>query len=345
MAPVNVKINRLGGVVCIAVGLCLFLYLFDVPEWFKEEQRISMKELLSVSIELAKRGGDKVWEIRAENTLAGKSKGKTKEGADEMLTRGDLESHKTIVHGLAKAFPGLKVISEEHESQPVDFKRVPEVNKKIPEVEPLSDQSIIAKDVTMWIDPLDATQEYTDDLTQYVTTMVCVAVKGQPTIGVIHKPFLNSGKGETYWGWVGHGQSSSLKKSEESKRDENSPHKIIVSRSHQGQVEKVSRELLGEKAEITAAGGAGYKTLEVITGNSDAYVHITLIKKWDICAGNAIISSLDGKMTTLKGEPIDYSFDSNPKNEDGLLTTLYNHDFYLKRLAPAAHEHKKSSYD
>jgi inositol monophosphatase 3 len=78
---------------------------------------------------------------------------------------------------------------------------------------------------------------------------------------------------------------------------------------------------------------SGYKTLEVIKGNQDAYVHTTLIKKWDICAGNAILSSLDGKMTTLDGKHIDYRSGDQPKNEGGLLATTYNHDTYLEKLS------------
>lgn len=45
-----------------------------------------------------------------------------------------------------------------------------------------------------------------EKLNEYVTTMVCVAVKGEPVIGIIHKPFLK----ETYWAWVDNGKSSNL---------------------------------------------------------------------------------------------------------------------------------------
>ena len=48
--------------------------------------------------------------------------------------------------------------------------------------------------------------KYIEHLLQYVTTMVCVAVQGKPTIGVIHEPFT----GVTYWGWSNNGVSQHL---------------------------------------------------------------------------------------------------------------------------------------
>ncbi|XP_064606404.1 inositol monophosphatase 3-like [Liolophura sinensis] len=330
MAAVNVRMNPFGVIGAIFVMICLWWYLFGLPLSSREEQRVSMKELLTVSIELAKRGGDSVYAIRTGGSLGQKVKGKTAEGAKEMLTQGDMESHRAIMYGMLKAFPGLRVISEEHETAPISLERVKDVTRKLAEVERLiqSDQQIPVSDIAVWIDPLDATQEYTENLTQYVTTMVCVAIKGEPTIGVIHRPFEK----ETVWAWAGYGHSENLKKSKEKKIDENDQTKIIVSRSHKGEVEEVAKKAFGEKTIVVPAGGAGYKTLALVKGEVDAYVHVTLIKKWDICAGNAILSALDSRMTDLKGNTIDYSASGNAKNEHGLLATLYNHDTYVRKL-------------
>lgn len=58
-------------------------------------------------------------------------------------------------------------------------------------------------------------------------------------------------------------------------------------------------------------------------------MHSTTIKKWDICAGNAIIDAAGGKMTTKSNKKIDYSDIINVKNEDGLIATLENHELFI----------------
>lgn len=112
MAPSNIKINPIGGAVCIVAALMLFLYVFGVPNVFSmNAERVSMKELLSASIVLARRGGDRVREIRRGDTLNARVKGETREGAQEFVSQGDMASHDEIFYGLAKTFPNMYVSS------------------------------------------------------------------------------------------------------------------------------------------------------------------------------------------------------------------------------------------
>lgn len=57
----------------------------------------------------------------------------------------------------------FQVISEEHENKPVDFNQIADTNKHLEEVMNVvsSDQQIPKSKIAIWIDPLDATQEYT----------------------------------------------------------------------------------------------------------------------------------------------------------------------------------------
>ena len=82
--------------------------------------------------------------------------------------------------------------------------------------------------------------------------------------------------------------------------------------------------------------------MQVIKGEADAYVHVTRIKKWDICAGDAIIMSVKGRMTTLENRNIDYS-QGDPLNDNGLLATRNNHDAFVTALKPAAEALRKKN--
>lgn len=73
---------------------------------------------------------------------------------------------------------------------------------------------------------------------------------------------------------------------------------------------------------VINAAGSGYKIIQVLEGNATIYLHNTHIKKWDLCAGNAIVNAVSGNMKTLTGETISYSANSNHVVVDGLMVEL-----------------------
>jgi len=108
----SVQITKTGAIFMATFSLLLFYLCYNfygsLP-WVK--QTVDMHHLLAVSVQLAKLGGDRTWSIRKEYTadIDATVKGKTKEGANELLTRGDMESHRIMRFGLEKTFPNLKV--------------------------------------------------------------------------------------------------------------------------------------------------------------------------------------------------------------------------------------------
>lgn len=326
-----IRINPLGMLVlCVAVMFLIYVYATSWNEKINGETLISLKHLLSVSVSAAELGGLQVQNVRQSADLKESSKGKTKEGANDPVTYGDLLSHRTMLYTLKKSFPHLKIVSEEHDENKIEPHDIgPPISTWNPVDNFAHDTLIPTKDIVVWIDPLDATQEYTENLLEYVTTMVCIAVKGKPIIGIIHRPFQNV----TVWGWDGKGTSSSKLSSSAKVRNSNKPLSIIVSRSHAGKVKEVARAAFGPKTEVVPAGGAGYKSLQVAEGKADAYIHVTLIKKWDICAGNALLNTLGGKMTALDGSVIDFSDPLDLKNNKGLVATLHNHEKFVDKLS------------
>ena len=225
-----------------------------------------------------------------------------------------------MVNSLLYTFPGIRVISEEHlpsasEIYPISVSKAlfnSNAFSTIPD-----DISMNIEDLVVWIDPLDATKEYSEGLTQYVTTMVCVAQRGEPLIGVIHQPFMS----KTYWASK-FGIDKKLLSLRSSFMSSADRLRLIISRSHKGDVETVAKEALKTNLTVIEAAGSGYKVLELMKGHADIYLHKTYIKKWDICAPDAILRyATEGKMTTLRGQPISYDFESDFVNKEGIFAT------------------------
>lgn len=341
----SIKINKFGLSILCFILLIFILYHLSGSSTGdqnklvtdnKNTNEINLRKLLIAAICASENGGLEVLSVFNSDKLNTQSKGKTKEGVNDPVTDADFQSHCTMELNLRHVFPkGLRIVSEEDQA----VKKCPEtdVGKKFDlnptvlgnDLDKIPDEYVSAEDVTVWIDPLDATKEFTEKLTQYVTTMVCIVVKGKPIIGVIHNPFTH----KTTWAWYEKAFSADL--GDLKKVDAEKPISLIVSRSHPGDIKDMATKVFGENVQFITAAGAGYKVLQIIFNNATAYVHKTDIKKWDICSGNAILNSLGGKMTDFKGQEITYFDDKKYVHSSGLIATMKNHEMYVEKITKA----------
>jgi inositol monophosphatase 3 len=262
-----VKINKCA-VFSLIAAVVLILYLLTSSSTSnvkifskKHEGNINLRKLVIGLILAAKKGADEIIKVSNEADFGVKTKGKTKEGVNDYVTKADVSSHCAVAYGLWRLFPKLNLISEEDiaqkscENEHDYFDLDPSVLNNIQ----LPDISVSSDDLTVWIDPLDATKEYTEKLFHYVSVMICVAMNDKPIIGVIYFPFSK----KLYWSWKDYGRSENLAHVK-ANLDEKVQNPIaIVSLSHAGEVKELVKSMMGDKVSIIQAAGAGFKIVQV----------------------------------------------------------------------------------
>lgn len=150
-----IKLNK-RGYALVGLLILIFLYFhFHNKSSNANDEQFSLTLLLQTAIQAAEAGGKLV--VSTRNDLKIQSKGKTKEGMDDSVTTADFLSHCAMEHIITKVLPTVKFISEETNT-PCEAKEYQYSDKAIID---LPDVLIKASDVTVWIDPLDATHEYT----------------------------------------------------------------------------------------------------------------------------------------------------------------------------------------
>ena len=181
--------------------------------------------------------------------------------------------------------------------------------------------------------------------------MLCITVDKQPIVGIVYAPFTDK-LGEfievdrrrslhydplQVWAWVDVGHSP-IKREKHSLLELHKPtiDEIIVSRSHAGRVHQILPALYRDKQyRIIPAAGSGYKTVQLLEEYADYYLHVTSIKKWDVCAPDALLRASHGSLTTLTNRTISYDHRSSDMLiTEGLLGTYKrNHQEILRLLS------------
>lgn len=133
---------------------------YDAKEFeYKDDKttQVNLNELFHVGMCLLKAAGNEIIRIRKEPQLLNA----TNKADDSLVTQADLLSNKIIVNTLKEKFSAqhLKVMSEE--TTDVDMDMVQKYLKECGNYEKKdSDLYMNPSSVIVWIDPLDATQEY-----------------------------------------------------------------------------------------------------------------------------------------------------------------------------------------
>jgi 3'(2'), 5'-bisphosphate nucleotidase len=230
---------------------------------------------------------------------------------DEPVTAADREANELILAALLAAFPHDAILSEE----------APAIGA-------------YRTAARAWmVDPLDGTRDYVRGLDGF-SVMIGLALDGVPALGVVYQPL-----GERLYRAV-RGQGAVLEEPGDetrltvSRTTDPGRALLVSSASHRTEMIDAVRAALGIKDEIRL-GSVGLKLGLIASGTRDLYVNPSQHSKlWDVCAPEAILAEAGGRLTDLRGRPIDYRR-AELANRDGLLATNgHLHDEIVRRLAP-----------
>ena len=186
-----------------------------------------------------------------------------------LADQGDALAHELVVGRLRDAFPHDVILSEEGE--PVLAARRPQ---------------------RLWVvDPLDGTREFSSgDRTDWAV-QVALVEGDTPVLGVVALPAcgIELDTGTALQCAPGPG----------------GPLRIAVSRTHPPAVAEQLADALG--AELVPLGSVGAKTVAVIDGTADLYVHAGGQYEWDSAAPVAVARAAGLEACRIDGSPLRYN--------------------------------------
>lgn len=193
--------------------------------------------------------------------------------------RGDAEANALILARLAAERPDDFVLSEES----------------------LDDRRRCAARRVWVVDPLDGTREYAEGLDDWAVH-IGLAVDGRPAVGAVAVPGL-----DRVWS-TDHARAAYPPVP--------SRPRMVVSRSRCPDLAIRVGEILG--AELVPMGSAGAKTMAVVDGRADIYLHDGGQYEWDNCAPAAVALAAGLHASRIDGSPLVYNCE-NPLLPDLLI--------------------------
>jgi 3'(2'), 5'-bisphosphate nucleotidase len=251
----------------------------------------SLAREIAVATDLATRAGAIVLEYRSPDLAV------SLKAHDEPVTRADREANELIVAGLRAAFPDDAVLSEESAA--------------------VGEYRTAAR--AWMVDPLDGTRDYVRGLPGFAV-MIGLCVDGQPALGVVYQPL----GGLLYRAARGQGafveEAGATRRLQVSYTRDPRGCRLVSSASHRMKTIDQVRAALGIEDEILL-GSVGLKLAMISRAERDLYVNPEGFSKlWDSCAPGVILAESGGRLTDVRGRPLDYRA-AEVRHLDGLLAS------------------------
>ena len=265
----------------------------------------SLDRETAVAIDLARRAGAIVLRYRSPDLEV------SHKAHDEPVTRADREANDLIVAGLRAAFPDDAVLSEESAA--------------------VGEYQTAAR--AWMVDPLDGTRDYVRGLPGFAV-MIGLCLEGRPSLGVVYQPLgdmlYRAARGEGAFAEEG-GATRQLRVA--ATRDPRGC-RLVSSASHRMTTIDRVRAALAIDDEISL-GSVGLKLGLIARAERDLYVNPEgFCKLWDSCAPGLILTEAGGRLTDVRGRPLDYRH-ADVRHEGGLLgSNGLIHDAVVAALAP-----------
>jgi 3'(2'), 5'-bisphosphate nucleotidase len=228
------------------------------------------------------------------------------------VTDADREANALICSRLQAEFPEAAIVAEESASEHY--------------------AGYHARARVFFVDPLDGTREYVAKNGQFVV-MIGLLIDDLPSLGVVYAPTT-----DTLWCGA-RGLGAFRREADGSEHPlrigsvvDPTEARITVTRSRRS--DRLKGVLARTAArQVVPMGSAGLKGALVAEGSVDAYVAVGVSGKlWDACAMDALVSSVGGVVTDLRGVPLDYRSDELELSHGLLAANPALHAELLQRI-------------
>lgn len=307
-----------------------------------------ISEFFSICIHLLHESGRIIQSVYDSKDFEKQMKGK-----DDPVTQADIHVQTLLSTGLRHFYPKINIVGEEE----VDFKGAlnydfSKINRSlIPEaMYQKVNNEFDLEDSIVWIDPLDGTLSYVDNELDAVCTLIGISHKKRPLLGLVGEYYKRNNDGVTFTyepkfifghkdmrsvhyvydrelekensGYMGKELLIPWELKPKRNPDIEKNFKLVCTQHRID--EKMIQRMESIQGKYTKMGGSGHKTNQVIYGNHDCYFYDRPgTKKWDTCAGEALILAFGGILTGMNGVEYEYTDDKNLlSNKEGVLAML-----------------------